>query len=255
MAKIKRSLIKSFLNTGTPSVPIWSLISAGVPTGTINMNPKTSEETYIGDDNATIMVESYSPTMPVEATAVNGDAVFEWLDAARKGRDTLEDAETELVNVWLYETASLGYYTAEKVDVSLQCDSFGGEGGNAAKLSFTINYIGDPVLGSYNPTDEDFVANPVLAGLTSLVFSVSLLTLSPTFATNWLWYETDTSDATNVITAVAEDAGAVIAIDVDGVPVANGDPATWSVGLNIVTVEVTVGAEVVEYIVEVTYTP
>jgi len=253
MAKIKRSSVQSLLNTGTPSVPVWSLISSGVPAGTINMNPKVLEETYIGDDNATISVESYAPNMAIESTAINGDDVFEWLDANRIGRDVLDDVETEIVNVWLYETSSAGYYWAEKQDVSVQCDSFGGDGGTAVKLNYTINYLGEPVLGSYSPTEEEFVDSPLYAMLTSL--EIGELTLSPTFDEDWLWYTASTSNASDTITVEADDEEADITIDVDDTPVENGASASWGEGENEVTIEVETDEETVEYKVYVTYTP
>ena len=72
MAKIKRSQIKTFMDITPSSTATYKLISDGVTTGKINMNPKTTEETYIGEDSATITVDSYAPTMPVGATAVSG---------------------------------------------------------------------------------------------------------------------------------------------------------------------------------------
>lgn len=253
--KIKRSLVKTFLNTGTLVSPVWSLIGTGVPEGKIEYNPKTSEEIYVHEETATIDVESYAPGMPVEAVAVNGDAVFEFIDAIRKTRATLDDAQTEIVNVWLYETAALGYYLAEKQLVNIQIDDFGGEGGQPAKISYTITYVGDPTFGQFNPTPTAaFVANPVLAGLTSLAFTT--LVLTPTFDTNKLFYAAPTTDATNVITVVAVDlVNSVIVMDVDATPVLSGAACTWAEGLNIVTVEVTNGTEVVEYVIHVTYTP
>ena len=253
MAKIKRSLIKHFLNTGTPSVPVWSLISAGVPAGVVNMNPGVVTETYIGDDNATIQVESYAPTMAIDATAINTDEVYEWLDAARIGRDVLEDVETELVNVWLYETPALGYYYAEKQDVSVQCDSFGGEGGKAARLAYTINYIGDPVLGSYSPTEEAFVAAPIDTILTTLV--IDSVTLTPLFATDksWLWYAGSVANGITTVTMDSTLAGAtIVQRDDAGTPVAQGDPASLNVGANDLTVTVTVGAEESVYTIRIT---
>jgi hypothetical protein len=56
----------------------------------------------------------------------------------------------------------------------------------------------------------------------------------------------------DAITAVADDGSATIAIDVDSTPVANGDPATWAEGENIVTITVTSGSEIAEYKVYVT---
>jgi hypothetical protein len=157
--KIKRSEVKSFLNTTPLSTATYKLIGDGVTTGTINYNPKTSEETYIHEDSATIAVESYAPTMPIEATAKNGDYVFEFIDALRKSRAVLNNAETDIVNVWLYETGGPTAYPAEKQTVSIQIDDFGGDGGVAAKINYTINFIGNPVLGTFNSGTSVFTAS------------------------------------------------------------------------------------------------
>lgn len=255
MAKIKRSQIKSFLNTGTVAVPVWSLISEGVPSATINMNPNVTTETYIADDNATIAVESYAPTIAIEASAIAGDAVYNWIDAARQGRDVLSDAETELVNVWLYETPALGVYYAEKVDVSVQCDSFGGDGGTAAKLAYTINYIGDPVTGGFDPSGLTFTALAVNTALTTLSIGGGTVTLTPLFATDksWLWYAGSVANAVATVTMDSTLAGAtIVQYDDGGTPVAQGDPASLNVGANDLTVDVTVGSENVIYTIRIT---
>ena len=158
--KVKRSQVKTFLNTGTIAAPVWSLIGDGVATATINYNPQTVDETYIHQDSGNTEVESYKPTLPVEATAIEGDAVFEFIDGLRKSRAVLDAAHTEIVNVWLYETPVTGNYEAERQSISVQIDDFGGDGGVAAKINYTINYLGDPVLGTFNPTTLAFTPNP-----------------------------------------------------------------------------------------------
>lgn len=147
---VKRSLFKTFLNTGTTGSPVWSLIGDGVASAAINYNPATTEETYIDQDTATITVDRYAPTMPIEATAKNGDAVFEWIDALRKSRGVGSSAETEICNVWMYETGGPTAYPAERQAVSVQIDDFGGEGGTMVKINFTINFRGNPTTGTFN---------------------------------------------------------------------------------------------------------
>ena len=72
----------------------------------------------------------------------------------------MDDAETTIVNVWLYETAvSPGVYPAEQQAVSIQIDDFGGDGGQAAKVNYTINYIGDPVVGTFTVATSTFTAS------------------------------------------------------------------------------------------------
>lgn len=245
MPKIKRSQIKTFLNTGTIAVPIWSLVGDGVVSMRINYNPKTLEETYISEDSANISVESYSPTAPIEMTALNGNATFEYIDSLRKGRSVLGDVETEIVNVWLYKTPYSGQYAAERQRVSIQIDDFGGEGGSAAKENYTINFIGDSVQGTFKPTTLVFTPDPIDTILATLVLGSG--TLSPLFASNpaWLWYETDIAAAT--VTMASTLAGATIVQEDESGVVAQGEAASLELGLNTLTITVTVGDEEVVY--------
>lgn len=159
VTKIKRSEVKTFMNVAPTSTASYKLVGDGVTTGTINYNPEVVTETYIHETGATITVEKYAPTLPIEATAKNGDDVFEFVDALRKSRAVLDDAETDIINVWLYETPTSGAYPAEKQTVSIQVDSFGGDGGVSAKISYTINFIGDRILGTFNPTTSTWTAS------------------------------------------------------------------------------------------------
>lgn len=159
MAKVKRSEFRTFLNTGTLVTPVWSLIGEGVTSAVINYNPQTTEEVYIHEDSGSVVIEAYKPQMPIEATAINGNADFEFIDALRKARAVLSAAETEIINVWMYETPTTGAYPAEKQSVSIQIDDFGGDGGTAAKINYTINYLGDPVAGTFNPTTLTWMAS------------------------------------------------------------------------------------------------
>lgn len=157
---VKRSAFQSFLNTATIVAPDYALIGDGVTTATLNYGPQTLEETYIHQDSGTIEIESYRPTMPIEATCKAGDDVFDFIDGLRKSRAVLDAAKTDVVLVYLYEDAVGGEYPAERQAVSIQIDSFGGDGGAATRINYTINFVGDPVLGTYNPTTGTFTPNP-----------------------------------------------------------------------------------------------
>jgi hypothetical protein len=160
VSTVKRSAFKTFLNTGTTETPVWSLVGEGITTGTINYNPETSSETYIHQDSGVTMIDSYKPTMPIEATCKAGDTVFDFVDGKRQARAVLAAAQVEIVNVWLYEAEAGGAYPAERQAANLQIDSFGGDGGASAKISYTINFEGDPTIGTFNPSTLAFVANP-----------------------------------------------------------------------------------------------
>jgi len=253
MAKIKRSQIAQFLNTGTIVSPTWSLMGVGIPSAKIAYNPKTESTTYIHEDNASVTVESYAPQLPIEMVCNNGDAVFEFIDALRKNRKTLSDAETEIVTVYYYETPALGYYEAEKQSVAISTEDIGGDGGISAKLNYTIHYLGDPTYGFFNPTPtSDFVARPITTILTTLI--IGSVTLAPVFATDksWLYYAGSVANGVTTVTMTSTLAGATIVQYDEATPVAQGDPASLAIGVNHLSVSVTVGAEVSVYYIDIT---
>jgi hypothetical protein len=160
MGKIKRSEVWTFLNVTPDSTATYAQLNDGITTGNhvwkINYNPKTSEDHYIGNDNASPAVEGYAPELPIEQTAIAGDDVFDFIDGLRRERAVLDDAETDILNVWGYETPSGTSYPAEKQDVCIAIEDFGGDGGEAAKINYTIKFIGDPVAGTYDTATGEF---------------------------------------------------------------------------------------------------
>lgn len=155
--KVKRSKLAIFLDTsGGEETAEWALIGDGVTEQTIAYNPQTSDEVYIHQDSGTTDVESYKPNIPTPMTAIKGDPVFDYVDGLRKARAIGADARTKICIVYLYETETTGAYPAEQNDCSIQIDDFGGAGGESATINFTINLIGDAVVGTFNPTTKSF---------------------------------------------------------------------------------------------------
>ena len=155
--KVKRSKLAIFLDTsGGEETAEWALIGNGVTEQTIAYNPTTSDEVYIHQDSGTTDVESYKPNIPTPMTAIKGDPVFDYVDGLRKARAVGADARTKICIVYLYDTETTGAYPAEQNDCSIQIDDFGGAGGESATINFTINLIGDAVVGTFNPTTKSF---------------------------------------------------------------------------------------------------
>ena len=155
--KVKRSKLAIFLDTsGGEETAEWALIGNGVTEQTIAYNPTTSDEVYIHQYSSTVDVESYKPNIPTPMTAIKGDPVFDYVDGLRKTRAIGADARTKICIVYLYETETTGAYPAEQNDCSIQIDDFGGAGGESATINFTINLIGDAVVGTFNPTTKSF---------------------------------------------------------------------------------------------------
>ena len=157
-ARIKRSQFATYLNTTPSSAATWSLIGDGITNLKESLNPKTSSETYITDNVATISVDSYAPTMPAIATAKVGEAVFEYIRGLRDAKAILSDCETQIINVALYETPTAGAYPATQQNCSIQVDEFSGEGGVKMNQNFTINFQGTPTQGTFNPSTKTWTA-------------------------------------------------------------------------------------------------
>lgn len=157
-AKVKRSQIATFLNTGTGQSPVWSLIGTGVTGQTIGYNPQATTEQYIHEDSATTSVDSYQVNIPTPQTAYAGDPVFDYVDDLRQRRAIGADAETDVLIVYLYTQSP---YKAEKCRATIQIDDFGGEGGAPVVLNYTINLNGDPELGTAVVTDGKPVFTPL----------------------------------------------------------------------------------------------
>lgn len=256
--KVKRSLFKSFLRTGSVGTPAWALIADGVSDASIDYGPKTLEENYIDADSATISLESYVPKFPISGTAKHGDTVFDYIDALRKTRATLSSAETDVVNVWLYKTPTVnGYYFAEKQPVSIQIDKFGGPGGEAAKLDYTINFLGDHTKGIFKPAaTAAFESEPAAGGGVLATLVLGSGTLAPLFAVNKsnLLYTTSIAAATVTMVSTCIAAGAVVVQKVGTDVVAQSGAAALSMGLNQLTITITIGAVVTVYRIAATRT-
>ncbi|HZW02875.1 MAG TPA: hypothetical protein VFF68_03040 [Anaerolineaceae bacterium] len=154
---VKRSQVKTFLNIGTAETPSWKLIGDGVTTAAVEMNPEVTEEQYIHQDSPSKFLEAYSPTMPIEAVAKAGDAVFDYIENLYFTRAILDEAKGEIVHVYLHKTETTGSWPAEKQPVVISVENYGGE--KKLSINYTLNYDGDPVTGSFNPTTATFTAD------------------------------------------------------------------------------------------------
>jgi hypothetical protein len=74
----------------------------------------------------------------------------------RQTRAVLTDAETDIVNVWMYEAGGPTAYPAERQPCSSSVEDFGGDGGTAVKINYTINYLGAATAGTFNATTSAF---------------------------------------------------------------------------------------------------
>ena len=163
--KVKREQFATYLNT-TPETPAvlesatatYNLLGAGVTNAEINMGPKVSEEQYLAEDSSTSSLEAYAPKMPVEQTAILNDPVFDFVDQLRLDQAVLGEAESDIVHAWLYEAGGPTAVPAEQQKVAIAPEDIGDKAGEPVKLTFTLNYVGDPIPGTFNTVTKVFTA-------------------------------------------------------------------------------------------------
>lgn len=156
---MKRSAFVTLINT-TPSAEkaTYAVIGDGVTDLSISYNPQTKTEQFINQDSADTSITGYQPNAPVTQQVKKGEPVFEFVNALRKSRAIGEDAETDIITVDAFDTATDGAYPAEKQKVSVQIDTFGGPAADPLSISYTLNYKGDPEAGSFNLKEKTFTA-------------------------------------------------------------------------------------------------
>jgi hypothetical protein len=251
-SRIKRSQFATYLNTGTIAVPVWTLMGDGITNLKESLNPKISSETYVTDNQATISVDSYAPTAPVIATAKAAETIFEYVRALRDAKAILADCETQIVNVEIFEGSTYNSYPAVLQNCAIQVDEFSGEGGVKMNQNFTIDFQGEAVAGTFNPTDLAFAPTPINTILTTMV--IGSVTLTPLFSAGhaWTWYTGSVSNATTTVTMTSTLVGATIVQKNGASVVAQGNTASLSVGVNHLTISVTVGSETAIYYIDIT---
>lgn len=159
LKKVKRSAIAHYLDTApNTESPVYERMNVGISGLTIDYSPETSSSQYLAEDSATTEVTGYSPTASVEQEVIKGDKIYDFINGLRRNRAVLSDAYTTMVTVEAYEQTEDGVYTAEKQNVSIQIDEFGGDQPDPPHISYTINFRGDPVKGTFNVGTKTFTA-------------------------------------------------------------------------------------------------
>lgn len=148
--KIKRSAYASFLNIGTKTEPSFARMGKGISEMNLDYNPEEESEKYIHEDNATHSVTGYAPASDVEQKCFKGDPIFEYVEAKRRIRAVEGDAETQILDVFMYDKKAEGIYAAELNNAIIVLNSFSGN-----SIGYAVKRNGDPIQGYATITKTD----------------------------------------------------------------------------------------------------
>jgi len=153
----KRSAFLLFVNTAPgENTGTYALVGDGVTELSISYNPQTSTEQFIHQDTANTELTGYQPNAPVTSQVVKDDEAFQFVNGLRKKLPIGSDAHTDIVLVDVFETPTGGAYVATRQPVSIQIDSYGGAASDPLAISYTINWRGEGVEGTFNPDTKAF---------------------------------------------------------------------------------------------------
>lgn len=160
---IKRSKLQHFMNT-TPgeTTPTYNLMNLGITSLSIEKNPTYLEEGYIADDVGTKELESLAPEFSFEINVDDTDPVSVFLTGLEWEDKTMEDVQTNIVTVQLWQTptGTPEAYPAKKYNVSISVETIGDEALKTLKHSVKAGVRGDAIFGTFVPSTKTFTATP-----------------------------------------------------------------------------------------------
>lgn len=143
----------AFLNTKPKeTTENWGLVGNGMTSGSYTYEASESNETYIVNDNATTIIDSYAVSLDGEMKCIFGDAVYDYINSLRYTLATGTDAESDVLLIDKYDKDTDGAFKAQKFKCSISISSYGGDGGATPTIGFKINVNGDPINGKVTMT-------------------------------------------------------------------------------------------------------
>ena len=156
---IRRSQLAEYLNTAPKAgSPEWSRIGFGVESKSNDYSPELDERQFIDEDSPNSAVKRYTNTSEFDISAAKGSAVFEFLDTLRITRALYADAETQSLEVRLYDPidGEPNTFAATLLNVAVAVNSAGDGAEDPLTLSASVNGKGDPVQGKFNYATKTF---------------------------------------------------------------------------------------------------
>jgi hypothetical protein len=158
---IKRSQLAEYLNT-TPvgTSKTWSRIGFGVEGKSGDYNPEIDERQFIDEDSPNSSIRRYAYSSEFDINAATDSPVFEYLDTLRVSRAIYADAETEYLEVRLYQPVDgkKNTFSATLLNVAIAVNSIGDAAEDPLTLSATVSGRGDPIEGEFNYETSTFTA-------------------------------------------------------------------------------------------------
>ena len=157
MAKIARKYLVHYINAAEPAAetPVYERLGKDLEEYSPELAAQIeSKKNILGESS--ILITGYEKTAAVEPFyAEEGSALFQRLQAIVDGNLVLDDLNTDVVDVKLWEAAEGGAYPAVKEKAFIEVTSYGGDT-TGYQIPFTLHFTGNKVAGTFNVTTKTF---------------------------------------------------------------------------------------------------
>lgn len=156
MALVFRREQRSYLNTGTAELPVWSLMGEGFTDLSTDFGANEDERHYVHEKTARTITTGFTKTISFAMDMYSTDPACLRVAKAFDEEQVGNDAEVEILTVkYFVKGEEADSYFAKRQKYSIAQGAEGeGNGGNVYEHSGTFNALGDPVLGSWSGTIE-----------------------------------------------------------------------------------------------------
>jgi len=146
---VKRADRRHYMNTGSPSVPVWSPIGEGFTEFSESKNAISYQRRYIHEASRRTDVTGYAPVIDYEFEVYTENPVIGKIRAITDGEYTGSDARVQIVTADLFdETETQGVFHAVCRTYSVIPDRCG-EGTDTLCYTGTMKAVGDLVKGTF----------------------------------------------------------------------------------------------------------
>lgn len=158
METIGRKFMAHFINAATGEGPaVYVRLGKDLEEYSADMSAEVEKKKNIIGETS-VRVVSYEKSGTVEPYyAEKGDALFERLQAIVDDDLVLDDCNTDIVEVKLWEAETSGAYPAIKENAVIEVTNYGGDN-TGYQIPFNIHYTGEKVKGTFNLTTKTFTA-------------------------------------------------------------------------------------------------
>lgn len=158
--KIKRKFMAHYVDSSSASTPAYVRLGKDLEEYTTEMSANVNTTKNILGETSTF-IDSYEKSASVEPYyAVVGDPLFTRLQAIIDEGKTLDDLNTTVVEVHLWEDATSGKYKAYRENAVIEVTSYGGDT-TGYQIPFNLHYIGERTAGTFDVTAKTFTADAV----------------------------------------------------------------------------------------------